>query len=126
MYRAISRSGGTLSSGRATVKWVDPHHPKAVAWGPTQTPPAAPAPKYLFTSPVAPPRGGLDTMRSLDLRDKKKLRCIWLAPDEGMVAIAKGAQALKFSANSRYACVALQETSRLCDHHRWTACNMPK
>ncbi|EGZ22260.1 hypothetical protein PHYSODRAFT_451454, partial [Phytophthora sojae] len=60
-----------------------PHHPKAVAWGPTQTPPAAPAPKYLFTSPVAPPRGGLDTMRSLDLRDKKKLRCIWLAPDEG-------------------------------------------
>ncbi|KAE9307981.1 hypothetical protein PR003_g20858, partial [Phytophthora rubi] len=55
------------------------HHSKGVAWAPAQ----APTPKYLFTSPVAPPRGGLDTMRSLDLRDKKKLRCIWLAPDEG-------------------------------------------
>ncbi|KAE9180952.1 hypothetical protein PF004_g24693, partial [Phytophthora fragariae] len=54
------------------------HHSKGVAWAPAQ----APTPKYLFTSPVAPPRGGLDTMRSLDLRDKK-LRCIWLAPDEG-------------------------------------------
>ncbi|KAG7385285.1 hypothetical protein PHYPSEUDO_001659 [Phytophthora pseudosyringae] len=53
-------------------------HAKGVAWGPT-----TPAPKYLFTSPVPPARGGLDTMRSLDLRDKKKLRCIWLAPDEG-------------------------------------------
>ncbi|GMF56783.1 unnamed protein product [Phytophthora fragariaefolia] len=60
-----------------------PHHSKGVAWGPTQVPPGVPAPKYLFTSPVTPARGGLDSMRSLDLRDKKKLRCIWLAPDEG-------------------------------------------
>ncbi|KAG1713332.1 hypothetical protein DVH05_001119 [Phytophthora capsici] len=50
---------------------------RGIAWGPS------PAPKYFFTSPVAPARGSLDTMRSLDLRDKKKLRCIWLAPDEG-------------------------------------------
>ncbi|EEY54893.1 uncharacterized protein PITG_08459 [Phytophthora infestans T30-4] len=57
-----------------------PAPPRNVAWGST---PATPAPKYLFTSPVAPPRGGLDTMRSLDLRDMKKIRCIWLAPDEG-------------------------------------------
>ncbi|KAG2827603.1 hypothetical protein PC112_g8789 [Phytophthora cactorum] len=56
-----------------------PAPPRGVTWGPTT---ASPAPKYLFTSPVAPARS-LDTMRSLDLRDKKKLRCIWLAPDEG-------------------------------------------
>ncbi|OWZ18478.1 hypothetical protein PHMEG_0007432 [Phytophthora megakarya] len=57
---------------------TDTSHAKAVAWGSTTDP----VPKYFFTSPVAPARNS-DTMRSLDLRDKKKLRAIWLAPDEG-------------------------------------------
>jgi hypothetical protein len=63
-----------------------PPHAKSAAWGSAT---AVPAPKYLFTSPVPPARGGLDTMRSMDLRDKKKLRCIWLAPDEGNSVVAR-------------------------------------
>ncbi|ETK83004.1 hypothetical protein L915_11718, partial [Phytophthora nicotianae] len=70
-------AGSSVADERAST---DPASSRNVAWGATTAPPA---PKYLFTSPVAPARGGLDSMRSLDLRDKKKLRCIWLAPDEG-------------------------------------------
>ncbi|KAL7690602.1 putative 43kDa postsynaptic protein [Plasmopara halstedii] len=51
-----------------------------VAWGSTNCPAT---PIYMFTSHVAPARSDVNSLYSLDLRDKKKLRCIWLAPDEG-------------------------------------------
>ncbi|RLN47263.1 hypothetical protein BBJ28_00002361, partial [Nothophytophthora sp. Chile5] len=62
------RSSGPAKHAKAPSAWAE-------------TTAATPPPTYLFASATPPTHA--DAKRSLDLRDKQKLRCIWLAPDEG-------------------------------------------